>query len=74
MKTKNVNCLEGFECPKCGILEPFWIDVVVTRSVLMTDEGTIDEESSSTDWDQDSNCRCIACGFEGTVKQFQTRK
>ena len=40
MKSENTNCLSGMQCPKCGSLEPFGIEV--TMVVTMSDDGTED--------------------------------
>ena len=64
----NENCLEGTACPKCQDEGPFKIEV--TTWMLVHDDGT-DYEGGDTEWEDDSACGCVACGFVGTVKDFQ---
>ena len=66
----NENCLEGWACPKCHSQGPFSIDAVITCQVLMSDEGTIEENIEHTGWEPDSNVRCPECDFHGDVKTF----
>lgn len=66
-KKRNENCLEGMRCNNCKSLGPFKIGAM--SLVTMTDEGS--EEVESPDWDNDSYCLCVECGFEGRVKEFQ---
>jgi len=70
MKKMNDNCLQGFECPKCGSLGPFWIQAVMRAEILMSDDGTVEEKDMSTDWEEDSDCRCPECGYEAWVLDF----
>jgi len=69
-KTENVNCLEGFKCPECGVLEPFYIEVITT--VTMFDEGS--DNHGDLTWEDDSYCVCSECEYEGKVKDFKTTK
>ena len=62
----NSNCLYGFRCPRCGSREPFNIEVTTTLTVY--DDGGGDTENH--EWDDDSFCQCIACGFVGAVSIF----
>jgi len=68
MSTKNTNCLEGFRCPKCGSLEPFYIETNIVVKVY--DSGT-EEQEGDTEWDDDSYCRCGTCDFAGDVEDFK---
>ncbi|WP_156479977.1 hypothetical protein [Ferrimonas marina] len=67
---KNVNCLEGMECPKCGHAGPFKLVVTAQYEVLMSDDGS-DGHPTDTYWDNDSSCRCMECDFDGKAGQFQ---
>lgn len=69
MAKRNENCLKGFRCPKCGHTENFCIEGLTTYNVI--DEG-IDGAVSTTEWDDDSSCRCgnSACEHVGTVDDF----
>ncbi len=69
MKTKNTNCLEGFRCPKCGSLEPFFIEAKVVVKVY--DSGT-EEQEGDTEWDNASYCRCGNCDIIGDVADFRS--
>lgn len=62
----NENCLRGMLCPKCDSAEPFSIHT--TCVATMTDEGT--EETIGHDWDVDSWCKCLRCGYENSVQGF----
>lgn len=66
----NSNCLDGFQCPKCGSLEPFTICAQVMCTVY--DEGT--DEYGDVEWEDDSYCRCHKCDHTGVVKDFQKEK
>lgn len=67
----NENCLEGWKCPKCGSEGPFYIiDAVIHATILMNDDGTMEEDVTATDWDDDSPARCYWCGFDGKVNDF----
>ena len=62
----NSNVLSGFECPRCGSLEPFKIEVSCMATVY--DDGTDDVDGC--DWDEHSYCYCCACEHVGTVIDF----
>ena len=66
--TKNINCLKGIQCPKCGSEGPFVIEV--TTTVLMSDDGW-DEHVSDTIWEDTSYCRCVDCDHVGKVVDFK---
>ena len=68
---KNQNCLNGYTCPECGSLEPFWIKATIYADVLMTDNGTEETKNTETVWEDNSNFRCTACGFSGEAVEFQ---
>lgn len=65
----NENCLAGMRCPECGDFGPFMINVTQSQMTMVTDEGH-DEVGGDSEWDDDSVCRCIACGHESKVRQF----
>ena len=56
----NTNCLEGILCPECGATEPFRIEI---KPVTLT-----------TQWDDESYCKCVSCDCEGVVKDFKKTK
>lgn len=68
----NNNCLRGYECPECSSEGPFWIDAMITARVLMSDEGTIKEQDTQTDWEMNSLFKCSDCEFEGKAEEFST--
>ena len=69
----NTNCLQGMQCPTCHAYEPFRI--AVTTIVFMYDEGSEDDKMGrDQEWDETSYCECCACGFSGTVNDFQVAK
>lgn len=67
--TENNNCLEGWECPKCGQSETFFIDMVTRQTVLMSDNGHEDEGNIEHDWGIDSHASCH-CGYKGYAGLF----
>lgn len=67
---RNSNCLEGMQCPKCGSLEPFAIEV--STVTLMYDDGS--DGCRDMDFGDGSYCRCNMCDFEGVVENFHTNK
>jgi hypothetical protein len=64
--TPGTNCLFGFCCPRCGSTEPFRIRV--TTMLTVYDHGGGNSETH--EWDDDSFCQCVACGFAGAVCVF----
>lgn len=66
----NQNCLEGMSCPKCGDFGPFKIFVTQSGMTEVSDDGT-DFINGDTEWDEDSDCECIACGHSAKVRQFR---
>ena len=66
----NVNCLEGIRCAKCGSYEPFRI--TVTCTALVYDAGTDNPED--TDWEDESDIRCVGCGHTGVVADFRNKE
>jgi len=71
MSNPNTNCLDGWKCPACGSYGDFKIDASIDVRVIMSDEGTVEEQVSSTVWDGYSWAACCECGHEATVKDFQ---
>ncbi len=67
----NTNCLEGWQCPKCKNTETFYVDVVTTQTVLMSDDGHEDESNVEHEWGNDSHAKCGECGFSGYVGLFK---
>jgi len=67
----NTNCLVGFRCPECGSYGPFWIDAVIHARVLLSDAGTVEEDPSSTEWEDSAECSCQECDHSATVQDFQ---
>lgn len=63
----NTNILEGMQCPQCGALEPFHIEIKTV--VVMWDSGS--EANGDECWDDDSYCSCQACLRSGTVRDFR---
>ena len=64
----NVNFLEGKRCPECGSYGPF--DLVVSKHVLLYDNGTDDAENGDTEYGGDAPTMCNACRYEGTFDDF----
>ena len=53
----NENCLEGMQCPKCKVLEPFRIRGEAFFTVRDSGSDTFTE----LDWESTSRCGCITC-------------
>lgn len=66
-KNGNENCLEGYECPKCGNHEAFKVHVLT--AIEMFDDGT--GEHDDTEWDDDSHMTCVPCGHGAQAKEFE---
>ena len=66
--TANTNCLEGMACPACSSQGPF--DIAVECCAVVTDDGPTEESGFS--WNDDSNCDCRECAYEGEVRNFKT--
>jgi hypothetical protein len=68
---ENENCLAGLQCPECGALQPF--DITVRHDMRVFDHGTGPDNPIDNDiqWDDDSRCRCIGCGYTDTVADFR---
>ncbi len=67
---RNVNCLAGMKCPKCGSLGPFRI--ITTCLATVSDDGI--EETEEHEWDANAWCECKHCHECGTVGSFTERK
>lgn len=73
MSTKenpNINCLQGMSCPACECFGPFEIEVTVSTSTAVADEGT-DLIRGNVEWEETSSCKCSACGHTATVQEFR---
>jgi hypothetical protein len=64
----NVNCLEGKRCPECGSYGPF--EVVVSKRVMLYDNGTGDAEDGTTEYNDGSPAMCGACLYDGKLGDF----
>ena len=62
----NENCLKGMACSKCKSRGPFMI--VTTCRAQVYDDGV--EDTSDHEWDEDSACSCMTCGYIGKVGDF----
>ena len=69
-KGPNTNCLDGMRCPRCGSYEPFTI-YGLTGNAVVYDEGT--EEVTGIEWEDDAECKCGRCEFDGLVREFKTK-
>jgi hypothetical protein len=67
----NTNCLKGWKCPECGSEEPFKIfSVTITADIVLSDDGTVEDDVHNTDWEKWSPAECMECGHEGRVIDF----
>ena len=65
----NTNCLEGMQCPRCGIYGPFHI--AVTTTVRVSDDGS-EAFDAPHEWDDDSFAWCPSpCDFDGPIHKFK---
>ena len=65
--SKNTNCLEGVECPKCGHEDKFFVYAKIL--VEVTDDGTEDAQGDY-EWDSGTYCECGECKHSGTLSDF----
>jgi hypothetical protein len=63
---KNVNCLEGLECPNCGNHDSLLIAALAW--FVVTDDGA--ECKSDVEWDKDADCKCEKCDYHAKVRDF----
>jgi hypothetical protein len=58
-------------CPKCNHDEQ--LDIRVSLWARLTPDGTDPDDAlnGDTEWDEDSDCQCGICGFEGKVRDFK---
>jgi hypothetical protein len=63
----NTNVLQGMRCPECGSLGPFRIEIITTA--LVFDSGV--EDMGDNEWDNESACECIECGYDGIVRDYR---
>ena len=64
--TSNDNVLAGLKCQRCGSLEPLQIE---TRCIsVVWDDGV--DDTREFEWDSNSPCVCVECGYTGTVLDF----
>jgi len=61
----------NYRCPKCGRPDEIEIDAIV--SVRLTSTGTEGDASNCgpDDWTGENGAGCDACGYSGTVKDFE---
>lgn len=64
----NTNCLEGKRCPECGSYGPF--EVVISKRVMLYDNGTESAEDDTTEYDDDSRTICCSCRHGGKFGDF----
>jgi hypothetical protein len=65
--SKNINCLEGVKCPKCGQEDLFKIAANVI--VEVSDDGTEDHVGDH-EWDEQAFCQCCECHHAGKLADF----
>jgi hypothetical protein len=60
----------NYRCPKCG--SPDEIEIIALVSVRLTSTGTEGDASNCTpeDWTDFNGAGCNACGYDGTVADF----
>ena len=63
---KNVNCLEGLMCPKCGQQDRFIIDAIT--SITLLDDGV--DKYEGAEFDGSHTAGCPSCGWNGTVAEL----
>ncbi len=68
--SRNENCLEGIQCPKCGSTGPFWI--AASAMALVYDDGV--EEYQDMEWDKNSTIKCARCDEIGELADFREKE
>lgn len=66
-RKENVNCLEGYACPRCGYDEE--LRIICTTLVTMTDDGS--DDIGDLEWDENSHGTCPKCGFADKMEKFR---
>jgi hypothetical protein len=63
----------GYRCPKCG--SPAQIEIDALVPVRLTSTGTEGDASNCgpDDWTDENGAGRSACGYSGTVKDFDKR-
>lgn len=69
--SKNINCLEGLKCPKCGYDRS--IHVLSSVWVTVFDEGTEDHDCCP-EYDDDSWADCPECNYHGKLREWREDK
>ena len=64
--SKNTNCLEDIQCPKCGNEDNFKVEG--TSLFEVSDDGT--GWHGDVHWDDDSLMICVQCDHRGKWKDF----
>ena len=66
----------NYRCPQCG--SPDEIEICAFVSIRLTASGAeIAENVQDLDgscWSAENGAGCAACGYEGAVKDFETRR
>lgn len=65
---KNVNVLEGIECPHCGSQGPFVMAVTRKGYATVDDDGFDDFNSYESEFD--GPCECCSCGKRFNFMDF----
>lgn len=75
MSKKNINCLEGLQCPSCGHEDE--IHVIARRWVSVTDFGSDAEADSlddhDTEYDDNSTALCPKCRYLGQLGHWRMK-
>jgi len=76
MAKRNVNCLQGLRCPRCGQQDELlvWAKVCVS----LTDDGTDPFADSlkmhgDVEYDNSSTTQCPDCDYQDTMLSFMIR-
>ena len=69
----NNNVLDGYKCPKCDSEGPFRMDVTIWGQVLVSDDGlSLDDLSlTETEFSDDGDTTCTACGYRDSTREFE---
>lgn len=71
--SKNVNCLEGLACPKCGQDDKL---LITGRAVFeVVDDGVDDTRGDiEYDWNSPTACAKWDCDFAGDLGDFRIKE
>ena len=61
----------GMKCPKCND-DDFAVQTVIEAEAYLTPDGTDFDGDGDHEWDNESDIRCVSCGWEGKVAETKS--